>query len=73
MVISSRPRDGRVCRRVAGRSRGAHEQFLILKAGVRARSVGSCAISMLLRSAIEGIPMRKVIALIEAWVSTQGV
>lgn len=68
--ITSRTRDGRVCGRVAGRSRGAHEQFLILEASVGARSVGSCAIAMLLRSAIERIPMGMVIALTEAWVPT---
>ncbi len=73
MEVTSRTREGRVCGRVAGRSRGAHEQFLILEASVRARSVGSGAISMLLRSAIERIPMGMVIALTEAWVPTQRV
>lgn len=71
--ITSRTRNGRVWGRVAGRSRGAHEQFLILEASVRAGSVGSCAIAMLLRSAIERIPMGMVIALTEAWVPAQGV
>lgn len=71
MVITSRTGNGRIRRGMGWRGWGTHEQFLILDTGVGTRSVGPCGICMLVGSAIEWIRMRKVVALIEAWVSAQ--
>ena len=71
VVITSRAGNGRIRRGMGWRGWGTHEQFLILDAGVRTGSVGPCGICMLVGSAIEWIPMRKVVALVEAWVSAQ--